>query len=112
MYCPCNPREFVTTASLKKTSVDTSGGRTQKVVDAVITLRGKFKQKGTAEILANGLEVVHERTSFTTWWNPDIKSGDILEVNGVNFRVEGQPENVEMRSRWAIIYLQRIEGGA
>ena len=112
MYCPCNPREFVTIATQKRTQVVTINGRTEKNVVEVATLRGKFKQKGTAEILANGLEVVHERTSFTTWWKTDMKSGDILEINGIQFRVAGQPENVEMRSRWAVLTLEKIEGGA
>ncbi len=112
MYKPANIREFVTPAIQKRTRVDNINGRTQKVVVQVATLRGKFKQKGTSEILANGMEVVHERTSFTTWWKADMKSGDILEINGIDFRVAGQPENVEMRSRYAVITLEKIEGGA
>ncbi len=112
MYKPANIREFVTHAIQKRTQVTTINGRTQKEVIQVANLRGKYKQKGTAEILANGVEVVHERTSFTTWWKEDFKAGDILEINGVDFRVSGQPENVEMRSRYAVLTLEKIEGGA
>lgn len=112
MYKPANIREFVTPAIQKRTEVVTINGRTQKQVIQVANIRGKFKQKGTAEILANGVEVVHEKTSFTTWWKEDFKSGDILEINGIDFRVAGQPENVEMRSRYAILTLEKIEGGA
>lgn len=112
MYSPVPIRQFVTPAKQKRTQVTIINGRTQKQVVQVATLRGFFKQKGTSEILANGVEVVHERTSFTTWWKADLKSGDILEINGIDFRVAGQPENVEMRSRYAILTLERIEGGA
>lgn len=112
MYKPADIRKFVTPAIQKRTQVTTINGRTQKEVIQVANLRGEFKQKGTAEILANGVEVVHEKTTFTTWWKKDFKSGDILEINGVDFRVAGQPENVEMRSRYAILTLEKIEGGA
>ena len=112
MYKPANIREFVTPAIQKRTQTTVINGRTQKQVVEVANIRGKFKQKGTAEILANGVEVVHERTSFTTWWKDDFKAGDILSINGTHFRVEGQPENVEMRGRYAILTLAKIEGGA
>ena len=112
MYKPANIREFVTIATQKRTQVTLVNGRTQKEVVEIATLRGKFKQKGTAEMSANGLEVVHERTSFITWWTDDMKAGDILTINGIDFRVSGQPENVEMRSRYAILTLEKIEGGA
>lgn len=112
MYKPANIREFVTPAIQKRTQVTLINGRTQKEIVQVANLRGKYKQKGTAEILANGVEVVHERTSYTTWWKDDLKAGDFLEINGVMFRVSGQPENVEMRSRYAVLTLEKIEGGA
>lgn len=112
MYKPANIREFVTPAIQKRTVKVTINGRTQNQIVEVANIRGKFKQKGTAEILANGVEVVHERTSFTTWWKDDFKAGDILSINGIDFRVEGQPENVEMRSRYAVLPLAKIEGGA
>lgn len=112
MYKPANLREFVTTAVQKRTEVVIVNGRTQKRVTEIATLRGKFKQKGTSEIQANGLLVVNERTTYTTWWKSDLKAGDILSINGEDFQVKGQPENVEMRCRYAILNLERIEGGA
>ena len=112
MYKPANIREFVTSAIQKRTEVALINGRTQKQVIEVANLKGKFKQKGTSEIHANGLLVVNERTSFITWWKDDLKAGDILNINGVDYLVKGQPENVEMRSRYAILNLELIEGGA
>ena len=112
MYTPANIREFVTPATHKTVQTVTINGRTQKRFTKVATLRGKFKQKGTAIINANGLEVVHDKTSFITWWNDNLKAGDILEINGVSYTIEGQPENVEMRGRYAVVNLTQIEGGA
>lgn len=112
MYNPSPIREFVTPAIQKRTQVVMVNGRTQKEVIQVANLRGKFKQKSTSELNANGLIVVTERITYTTWWKNDFKAGDILTINNIDFLVKGQPENVEMRSRYAVITLERIEGGA
>ncbi len=112
MYKPANIREFVTPAIQKRTEVVMINGRTQKQVVTVANLMGKFKQKSTGEIYAIGLEVVNEKTTYTTWWKDDFKANDILTINGIDFLVKGQPENVEMRSRYAVLTLERIEGGA
>lgn len=112
MYTPAPIREFVTPAIQKRTQVVMVNGRTQKEIIEVANLRGKFKQKGTSVLSANGLYVVNEKTTYTTWWKDDFKSGDILTINNVDFMVKGQPENVEMRNRYAVLTLERIEGGA
>ena len=112
MYKPANIREFVTPALQKRTEVVTINGRQQKQVVEVANLKGKFKQKGTSDIRANGLLVVNDKTTYITWWKQDFKAGDILEINGLDYLVKGQPENVEMRSRYAILTLEILEGGA
>lgn len=112
MYKPANIREFVTPAIQKRTQVELINGRTQKSVVEVATLRGKFKQKGTSEINANGLLVVNDKTSFITWWKEDLASGDILTIYGVDYEVKGTPENVEMRGRYAVLNLEKLSGGA
>ncbi len=112
MYKPANIREFVTPAEQFRTTVSTVNGRQQKTETKVADLRGKFKQKGTRELNANGLVVVSNETTFTTWWKTDMKAGDRLVIGGVSFEVDGQPENVEMRGRYAVLHLKRLEGGA
>jgi hypothetical protein len=112
MYKPANIREFTTPAVHKKATSKTVNGRTKKTYNPVGTVRGKFKQKGTAETQANGLTVVNEKTTFTTWYKPDFAAADILTINGIDYEIKGEPENVEMRSRYAIITLERISGGA
>lgn len=112
MYKPANIREFVTPAIHKKATSKTVNGRTQKTYTDVGTVRGKFKQKGTAETQANGLTVINEKTTFITWYKADIKAKDRLTINGIDFEIKGEPENVEMRSRYMVITLERIGGGA
>ena len=112
MYKPANIREFVTPATLKRTSEIMVNGRAQKQIDDVLTLRGKFKQKGTAELNANGLVVVHTKTTYTTWWSNEFTAGDILNVDGEDYQIEGLPEDVEKRGRYAVLTLKKIEGGA
>ena len=68
MFTPAPIREFVTPAIQKRTQVNMINGRTQKAVIEVANLRGKFKQKGTSELSANGLQVINEKTTYTTWW--------------------------------------------
>lgn len=112
MYKPAKIREFVTAATLNKVVEVEVNGRPTKQKEAVKNLRGKFKQKGTSEINANGLIVVSNKTTFTTWYSPDIKANDILTINGVDYQIIGDPENVEMRGRYTVLNLEKISGGA
>lgn len=114
MYKPANIREFVTPAVHKKAANKIVNGRTVKEYTEVGTVRGKFKQKGTAETTANGLTIINEKTTFTTWFktNEPFASADILTIGGIDFEIKGEPENVEMRSRYAVLTLERISGGA
>ena len=112
MYKPANIREFVTQAVHKKAKSVTVNNRTSKKMVEVGAIRGKFKQKGTAETNANGLTIINEKTTFTTWFKADIEAADILAIGGIDFEIKGEPENVEMRSRYMVITLERIGGGA
>lgn len=112
MYKPANIREFITPAVHKKATSQIVNGRTVKAFTEVGTIRGKFKQKGTAETNANGLTIINEKTTFTTWFKADIVAADILTIGGLDFEIVGNPENVEMRSRYMVLTLERVSGGA
>jgi hypothetical protein len=112
MYKPANIREFVTPAVHKKATTTTVNNRTVKTYTEVGTVRGKFKQKGTAETNANGLTIINEKTTFVTWYKADLAAADILTIGGIDFEIKGEPENVEMRSRYIVLTLERISGGA
>ena len=112
MYKPAKISEFVTPAVHKKPTYSEVNGRQVKEFAVVGNLRGKFKQKGTSEMNANGLIVVNDKTSFITWWKTDFEAKDIITIGGVDYQVIGTPENVEMRGRYAILNLEKISGGA
>ena len=112
MYKPANIREFITPAVHKKAMSKTVNGRTKKEYTEVGTIRGKFKQKGTAETNANGLTIINEKTTFITWYKADVMAADILTIGGIDYEIIGKPENVEMRSRYMVLTLDRISGGA
>ena len=114
MYKPANVREFITPAVHKKATTETVNNRTVKKLTEVGTVRGQFKQKGTAETNANGLTIINESTTFKTWWKKEnpFASADILTIGGIDYEIKGEPENVEMRNRYAVITLERKGGGA
>lgn len=114
MFKPANIREFITPATHKKVEVVEINGRTQKrvVLAPKPNLRGKFKLKGTSEITSNGLIVVNDKTTYTTWWKDDIESSDILTIGGQDYQIIGTPENTEARGRYAVLNLEKISGGA
>ena len=113
MYKPANIREFITPAIHKKPTIKTVNGRTvKKDPKPVGTVKGKFKLKGTSEITANGVTVVNDKTTFTTWFKADFAAADILTIGGVDYEIIGTPENVEMRNRYSVLMLERISGGA
>ena len=112
MFKPANIREFITPAVHKKATSQIVNGRTVKAYTDAGTIRGKFKQKGTAETNANGLTVINEKTTFITWYKADVKAADTLTIGWVDFEIVGNPENVEMRSRYMVLTLERLGGGA
>lgn len=112
MYKPANIREFVTPAVLKKATEVIINGHNQKTYTVIGTIKGKFKQKTTSELNANGLSIVEDKISFITWWTNNLEAQDVLTINNIDYEIVGQPENVEMRGRYAVLTLHRIKGGA
>lgn len=112
MYKPAKIREFITPAVHKKPTYSEVNGRQVKTYSEVGSARGKFKLKGTKEVTANGLTVVISNTTYTTWFKPTYEAKDILTINGVDYEVIGEAENVEMRGRYSVLNLEKISGGA
>lgn len=112
MYKPANIRNFKVVAIHKKANSVVINGRTIKNYEEVGRVKGQFKQKGTREQTANGVYVVNDNITFITWWKKDFQASDILNINGVDYQIIGTPENVELRGKYAVINLEKIEGGA
>lgn len=112
MFKPANIREFITPAIHKKPVEELINGRSIKTLQEKGAIRGKFKQKGSSDIDANGLFVVNTSTTFITWWKSNFEAKDVLTIGGIDYEIVGEPENVEMRNRYAILTLSKISGGA
>lgn len=112
MFKPAKIREFVTAAVHKKPVEVEVNGRLVKKYETVGNARGKFKLKGTTEITANGLTVVNDKTSYTTWFNSSYEAKDILTIKGIDYEVKGTPEDTEGRGRYSVLLLERVGGGA
>ena len=113
MYKPANIRSMVTIATWQKCTQTIVNGRTSdSYSETTATLRGEFKQRESREMTANGLTIIKTDITFKTWWVSGIKAGDLLTINGVKYVVKTEPENVEMRSRYAVLTLERFQGGA
>ena len=114
MYKPCRASEMVTPATHQKPTYTKIYGREKKgYTDAARPhIRGKFKLKGTSETTANGVIVINEKTTFSTWYKADLEGGDRLIINGIAYEIKGKPENVEGRGRYCVCNLEAIEGGA
>lgn len=112
MFKPAKIREFITPAVHKKPTQTEVNGHLVKKYEEVGNARGKFKMKGTAEITANGLTVVSDKTTYTTWYKSSYEAKDILTINGIDYEVKGTPEDTEGRGRYSVLILERIGGGA
>ena len=114
MFKPCRASEMVTPAIHQKPTYSPTHGRDKKTyTDAPRpNIRGKFKQKGTSEITANGVLVIQKETTFSTWYKSDLEGGDRLIIDGTAYEIKGDPENVEGRARYHVCTLKAIKGGA
>ena len=89
------------------------------VVSKVYSDNGKpfaanFSTYGSTERESNGVVVVEENTTITTWYNPAIVAGCRIKrlTDNAVFEVVGEPENVEMRNMFSLIRVKRVRGGA
>ena len=72
-----------------------------------------FATYGGTETTVNGLLVVEETATITTWYRPDIKSDCRVKrlTDNAIFEIIGEPENVEMRNMILIFKVRRVKGG-
>lgn len=110
MYKPANIREFVTDAIHQKLTRSMIYGREQETWANAErpNLRGAFKQKSSSQMTANGLVVVGEKITYTTWYKSDLADGDRLIINGTAYTIKGAPDNTEGRNRYAVCTLERV----
>ena len=86
-------------------------GREQKVYNRVGMFKGHYKEKGGSEQVINGIKVISKQITFTCWYDPQIKQSGRFDIYGSIYEITNA-ENVEMRNRYMICELEKIEAGA
>ena len=111
MYKPSKP--FITTAILKiPVTKVIKGVPVPTYTEYKNPLNGAFYTFGGTEKITNDIVTVINTATYETWYNPAITSGCLLAIDGVNYEIIGDPEDIEHRHIYHKLKLQRIKGGA
>lgn len=102
---------LVVPAFLKKPILKAAYGVKEKQYGPPEQINVNFKTYGGTELAINGLLGVENTATVETWYRPDITSDCRLVVNGVNYEVLGQPEDIELRHQYLRIRVKAIQGG-
>ena len=70
-----------------------------------------FKTFGGTEVEKNGTKVIENTAIIETWYTPDIRAKDAIEVGGVEYEILGTPENINMRNQFMQFKVKAVKGG-
>ena len=71
-----------------------------------------FKSFGGTEKVVNDVLVVEDTATLETWYDPRIKAGCNVEINGAEYEILGTPENINMRNQCWVFKIRAVKGGA
>lgn len=71
-----------------------------------------FRTFGGTETTVNGVLSVENTATVETWFNPDIKADCRLVLNGRNYEILGEPENINQRNQFLRFKVRAVGGGA
>ena len=108
-YRPKDP--FVTPALLLNPTYETVKGVAKKTYHEVGMINCSFKTYGGTETVINDRLAVEDTAGVETWYRPDIKSDSLIRVNGRDYEVMGEPENIDMRNQFMKFKVRGIKGG-
>lgn len=94
------------------TKTKVKGTLTKTYPEKGVTIYGRFRTFGGTELTANGTVVVENTATVETWFRSDIKADCRLRVNGINYEIIAEPENIEMRNQFMILKIRAMAGGA
>lgn len=92
-------------------TTEMTNGREQKVYTKGGIFMGHFKEKGGNETIINGLKVINKSITYTCWYDQGVKQSGRFDIYGSIYEITNV-ENVEMRNRYMICELEKIEAGA
>lgn len=70
-----------------------------------------FRTFGGTEKIVNGITVVEDTATVQTWFDPEIKSDCMLEIEGQQYEILGTPENINMRNQFLEMKVRAVKGG-
>lgn len=70
-----------------------------------------FRSFGGTETTVNGVLSVENTATVETWYNPAIKSDCRLQLNGRNYEILGDPENINCRNQFLRFKVRAVGGG-
>lgn len=71
-----------------------------------------FRTFGGTEKVVNDLLVLEDTATLETWYDPKIKAGCEIEIDGKRYEILGTPENINMRNQFLIMKVRAVKGGA
>lgn len=86
-------------------------GRDKKEYIKVGVFKGHFKEKGGSETVINGVKVINKQITLTCWFDPQIKQSGRFDIYGGTYEITNV-EDVEMRHRYMVCELEKVEAGA
>lgn len=66
---------------------------------------------GGTEKVVDGIYSIEKTAVCQTWYDPKITSGSVLrDVNGSNWEIINEPENIDMANRYLQFKIRRVDG--
>ena len=112
MYRP-GSEQFATVVMLLVPEYSSYNGvNRKKYPDTGMVLRVNWKSYGGTEREVNGLTVIEDTATVTTWYDPAVRSDCIIKrEDGALFEIINEPENIEMRNQYMTFKVRRYKGG-
>lgn len=105
------PGPLATPALLKNPTYSSEYGVPVKTFDKGKQIFVSFKTYGGSELNNNDLLTVENTGIVDTWFRPDITSASRLVINGKDYEVLGEPEDIDQRHQYLHFRVRQIAGG-
>lgn len=94
------------------TLTNDSGIVTKTYPKTGVQIFGNFRAFLGTDVVTSGVYSVEATAHIETWYRPDITPICRLKINGQNYEILGEPENINMRNQYLKFKVRLIKGGA
>lgn len=104
---------MTTVLTILKPETTYSFGVPVKTFHEFVTVSANVKTFGGTEKVVNDMIVVEDTAQVVTWYDPEITSDcRVKMIDGAEYEILGNPENIEMRNQVMKFKIRRLCGGA